>query len=225
MRRFFETALLLSAAHGLAGCNLFTHDVTLSLSTPSSDPIHVQNQCLTGTGTGSSTTVAVCPQSSWGATGAACAGPSALCPCTSYFTTPASVTIDPSQNSTFNSNKSKIQSVTLNNIEINGTASSNGFTNHATELTGATIVLTDSNNPGAPETFTLTQTINLLGSNTYDPSTAFTPDPSSFLTNEIKNGNAFTVSVLPSTSATIDICPIDIDFEVTLSVTLKANLL
>jgi len=220
MKRTLEAALLVLAVSGTTGC--LTTDTSLSLS--SSDPLHVQNQCLQGTNG-----VAVCPSSIWGTTAAqqpACLATTANCPCKSTFTTPTAIVIDPTQNSTFNNNKSKLKSVKLKTITIDGSASSNGFVNHATALTNAEIVITDQTT-NETQTFTLHQALSLLASNSYDPATALSPDPSTIINNAIKGGHPLSIDIKadPTTSATIDVCPIDIDFLFTFAVDLTVNLL
>ncbi len=217
MRRIAEVVVVLAAATGMAGCY---HDVTLTMDSATSDPVvslHVENQCLTG-----QNGVQVCPSSTWapaaGAVQPACLEASAICPCTSYYTTP--LVFDPTQYSDYNNNKSKIHDVTLNSITMVSTPVAS--TDRATTLSGATVIITDLDaTPPQKQTFTLASSVALSGSNTYTAS-QFTPDPTGFFKGILESGHTFQVDV--DTTATIDQCPMDVDvtfaFHVTLSVKL-----
>jgi len=216
MRRFLEFASLLLAIGGTTGCN---HNVNLTLT---SEPFTVENQCLVA---GSGVTACTSP-SDWNTC-------SATCPCQSFFTTPTAVTIDVTQNSTYNSNKSKINSVTINSVTISGVQSaSNSYTDSATTLTAATVIVTDTTtNVQATYLLNPSTPIALLGSNTYSPLDTYlvpqgsSPDASGFITGAINSGDPFTIVVSPATTASIDLCPIDIDLTVAIAVELNVKLL
>jgi len=227
MRHMLKITSFLFAFGGAIGCN---HNVNLTLST--NTPMTVQNQCLTGVGA-TGTTVAVCGPSTWASSGnqdavqPACLAADAVCPCQSYFTTPTAIEIDVTQNSTYSSNSSKINSVSINSITITGVQSAeNSFVNSATSLTNATIIISDVTS-GVTNTYNLINPITpLIGSNTYSPiSNYLSPDPSSFLSSAISSGHPFTIAIEPSTTAAIDQCPIDIDFTFSVSVELNVKLL
>lgn len=120
----------------------------------------------------------------------------------------------------YTDNKDKIDKAVLESIEFEVTQVYPD--NAASKLLNATVTLTNQNPNATHKSIDLVLgapvNIALGASNTF---TAFTPDPSDFLLEIVKNGDTFTVAA----TSEVDQAPVHIDLKIHLKVTLTISLL
>jgi hypothetical protein len=139
-------------------------------------------------------------------------------------TTTTPITISPSSAGTdYTSNQSHVDKATLESITFTVTPHPD---NQATQLTAATITVTDTTANSGPQVFTLGAPLVFVSgadggssSNVETTITSFSPDPTSVVTGLFKTGDSFTLSA----SGTADQSPVDIDVTVNVAVQLEVG--